>query len=279
MLFLLLAMGASSVLAIVLKYLNTSYAYGVYFINYVTCAALAFATLEEKTLWHGDPTPLWLGAVAGACYLGALAAQGYSIHKNGAILSSVFARLGVLVPIFLSIAVFRERPTLVQGLGVALAVLAAVVMNGLPRKGQGSPGAKAFYPLALFLALFLNGASDSMSKFFTQWGQRRDDGLFVFYIFLFAGLFNLVLLLKERRPITRRDLLFGALVGVPNFLSSRLLLAALTELPAFLVYPSYSVGVILIVSLLSFFLFRERPGRRQLAAVGMILAALVLLNL
>ena len=63
------------------------------------------------------PHPLWLGAVAGACYLGALAAQGYSIHKNGAILSSVFARLGVLVPIFLSIAVFRERPTLVQGLG------------------------------------------------------------------------------------------------------------------------------------------------------------------
>ena len=41
MLFLLLAMGASSVLAIVLKYLNTSYAYGVYFINYVTCAVLA----------------------------------------------------------------------------------------------------------------------------------------------------------------------------------------------------------------------------------------------
>lgn len=279
MLFLLLAMGASSVLAIVLKYLNTSYAYGVYFINYVTCAVLAFATLEEKALWHGNPTPLWLGAVAGACYLGALAAQGYSIHKNGAILSSVFARLGVLVPIFLSIAVFRERPTLVQGLGVALAVLAAVVMNGLPRKGQGSPGAKAFYPLALFLALFLNGASDSMSKFFTQWGQRRDDGLFVFYIFLFAGLFTLVLLLKERRPITRRDLVFGVLVGVPNFLSSRLLLAALTELPAFLVYPSYSVGVILIVSLLSFFLFRERLGRRQLAAVGMILAALVLLNL
>ena len=68
-------------------------------------------------------------------------------------------------------------------------------------------------------------------------------------------------------------------MGVPNFLSSRLLLAALTELPAFLVYPSYSVGVILIVSLLSFFLFQERLGRRQLAAVGMILAALVLLNL
>lgn len=279
MLFLLLAMLSSSVLAIVLKYLNSNYAYGVYFINYVTCALLAFLTMEPKSLYNGDPTPLWLGAIAGIFYLASLAANGYSIHKNGAILSSVFTRLGVLVPIFLSVALFHERPTLVQGLGVALAVAAAVVMNGLPQKHQRGPSAKGIYLIPLVLTLLLNGSSDSMSKIFTQLGRRQDDGLFVFYIFLFAGLLTLILLIRERRPISRRDLLFGVLVGVPNFLSSRLLLAALTELPAFLVYPSYSVGVILVISVASFLLFRERLNRRQLGAVGMILGALVLLNI
>ena len=279
MLFLLLALLSSSVLAIVLKYLNSNYAYGVYFINYVTCALLAFATMQPKSLYNGDVAPLWLGAIAGFFYLASLAANGYSIHKNGAILSSVFTRLGVLVPILLSVALFGERPTLVQVLGVVLAVAAAVVMNGLPNKEETSPAAKSIYLLPLVLTLLLNGTSDSMSKIFTQLGRRQDDGLFVFYIFLFAGLFTLVLLIKERQTITRRDIFFGVLVGIPNFLSSRLLLAALTELPAFLVYPSYSVGVILVISLASFFLFRERLNRRQLGAVGMILAALVLLNL
>lgn len=279
MLFLLLALLSSSVLAIVLKYLNSSYAYGVYFVNYVTCALLAFATMQPKSLYNGDVAPLWLGAIAGFFYLASLAANGYSIHKNGAILSSVFTRLGVLVPILLSVALFGERPTLVQVLGVVLAVAAAVVMNGLPNKEETSPAAKSIYLLPLVLTLLLNGTSDSMSKIFTQLGRRQDDGLFVFYIFLFAGLFTLVLLIKERQTITRRDIFFGVLVGIPNFLSSRLLLAALTELPAFLVYPSYSVGVILVISLASFFLFRERLNRRQLGAVGMILAALVLLNL
>lgn len=279
MLFLLLALLSSSVLAIVLKYLNSSYAYGVYFVNYVTCALLAFATMQPKSLYNGNVAPLWLGAIAGFFYLASLAANGYSIHKNGAILSSVFTRLGVLVPILLSVALFGERPTLVQVLGVVLAVAAAVVMNGLPNKEETSPAAKSIYLLPLVLTLLLNGTSDSMSKIFTQLGRRQDDGLFVFYIFLFAGLFTLVLLIKERQTITRRDIFFGVLVGIPNFLSSRLLLAALTELPAFLVYPSYSVGVILVISLASFFLFRERLNRRQLGAVGMILAALVLLNL
>lgn len=278
MLFLILALVFSAVLALVLKYLNTSSPYGVYLVNYITCALLAFATLQPKTLYNGDATPCWLGAITGLVYLASLAANGYSIHKNGAILSSVFTRLGVLVPIGLSVTLFGERPTLLQGLGVALAVVAAVVMNGLPGK-TAAPAQSKVYLLPLVLTLLLNGTADAMSKVFNQLGRRRDDGLFMFYIFLFAGLATLVLLLRERQTITRRDVFFGILAGVPNFLSSRLLLAALGELPAFLVYPSYSVGVILVISVASFFLFRERLNRRQLGAAGMILAALVLLNL
>lgn len=278
MLFLILALVFSAVLALVLKYLNTSSPYGVYLVNYITCALLAFATLQPKTLYNGDATPCWLGAITGLVYLASLAANGYSIHKNGAILSSVFTRLGVLVPIGLSVTLFGERPTLLQGLGVALAVVAAVGMNGLPGK-TAAPAQSKVYLLPLVLTLLLNGTADAMSKVFNQLGRRRDDGLFMFYIFLFAGLATLVLLLRERQTITRRDVFFGILAGVPNFLSSRLLLAALGELPAFLVYPSYSVGVILVISVASFFLFRERLNRRQLGAAGMILGALVLLNL
>ena len=40
MLFLLLALLSSSVLALVLKYLNTSSPYGVYLVNYITCTLL-----------------------------------------------------------------------------------------------------------------------------------------------------------------------------------------------------------------------------------------------
>ena len=119
MLFLVLALLSSSVLAMVLKYLNTSSPYGVFLVNYITCTLLAFGAMEPKTLYNGDLTPCWLGAATGLIYLASLSANGYSIHQNGAILSSVFTRLGVLVPILLSVALFGERPTLVQGVGIA----------------------------------------------------------------------------------------------------------------------------------------------------------------
>lgn len=279
MLFLFLALLFSAVLALVLKYLNTGSPLGVYFVNYLTCALLAFAALTPRTLYSGDATPCWLGGITGLVYLASLSANGYSIHKNGAILSSVFTRLGVLVPILLSVTLFGERPTFLQGLGVALAVTAAVVMNGLPRKTDPCAGAGNVYLLPLVLTMLLNGTADAMSKVFNQLGRRQDDGLFMFYIFLFAGLATLALLLRAQQPLTKRDVFFGVLAGIPNFLSSRLLLASLAELPAFFVYPSYSVGVILVISAASFFLFRERLNGRQIGAAGMILAALVLLNL
>ena len=140
------------------------------------------------------------------------------------------------------------------------------------------PGTR-IYLVPLVLTLLLNGAADAMSKVFTQLGRRQDDGLFMFYIFLFAGLATLVWLVKERRSLTARDLLFGVLAGVPNFLSSRLLLAALTRLlPSWSTLPT-AWGVILVISVASFLFFHERLNNRQLGAAAMILAALVLLNL
>lgn len=69
-LFLLLALLSSSVLALVLKYLNTSSPYGVYLVNYITCTLLAFGAMEPRTLFRGDFTPCWLGAAG--MILGAL---------------------------------------------------------------------------------------------------------------------------------------------------------------------------------------------------------------
>lgn len=82
MLFLILAMLFSAVLALVLKYLDSGSPHGVFFVNYITCALLAFGALQPKTLYNGDFTPCWLGGITGLIYLASLSANGYSIHKN-----------------------------------------------------------------------------------------------------------------------------------------------------------------------------------------------------
>jgi multidrug transporter EmrE-like cation transporter len=68
-------------------------------------------------------------------------------------------------------------------------------------------------------------------------------------------------------------------VGVPNYYSSYLLVIALGKLPAMLVFPAFSIGTILLVTVCSLWFFRERLTKRQAVGLALIGAALALLNL
>ena len=86
-----------------------------------------------------------------------------------------------------------------------------------------------------------------------------------------------MLLRKERLGL--REIAFGALIGVPNFMGSRFLMKALEEMPAVIAYPSRSVAVILVVALAGVLLFGERLRKNQWMAVAAIMASLILLNI
>ena len=68
------------------------------------------------------------------------------------------------------------------------------------------------------------------------------------------------------------------MIGVPNFLSSKFLLRSLEDVAAVIAYPVYSVSCILLVTLVGVAAFREKLEKRQWIALGLILLALVLLN-
>ena len=82
----------------------------------------------------------------------------------------------------------------------------------------------------------------------------------------------------EKLPSVR-EIAYGAAIGVPNFFSSQFMLQALATVPGVIAYPVYSVAGILLVTLAGVVFFRERLQKRQWTALGIILIALILLNL
>ena len=69
------------------------------------------------------------------------------------------------------------------------------------------------------------------------------------------------------------------LIGIPNFFSSKFLLLSLGGVPAVIAYPTYSVATLMTVTLAGVCFFKEKLGNRQWIALGVILVALVLLNI
>ena len=244
-------------------------------VNYLTCLGLAACFTDGGFLPRdpGLPGALGMGIVHGILYLASFVTFQRSVSRSGVVLSAIFMKLGLLVPMVISIVLFREIPGVLQALGFVLAVAAIILINFEKDTGASASA------LGLLTLLILGGAADAMSKVFEELGPGHLSGQFLLYTFLTAFALCLGLVGLKKQRFTRWELLFGFAIGIPNFFSARFLLGALENLNAVIVYPTYSVATILLITLAGTAFFRERLKRRQWMALGIILLALALLNL
>ena len=278
MLNLLCAILSSALVSILMRLSSTRIKENVSMLamNYVMCLIVSALQTGVTNLFpahQGTNAALGMGVFNGVLYLGSFVLLQLNVKRNGVVLSSIFMKLGLMVPMVLSIFLFGEIPTLVQGIGFAVAVAAIILIN--MDSGKSATPFKA----GLILLLVAGGLGDAMSKVFEQYGAQELSGQFLFYTFGMALVLCTVLMLVRGEKPGWREAVFGALIGIPNFFSAKFLLAALGSIPAVIVYPTFSVGTILVVTLAGIALFREKLNLRQWIASGIILVSLVLLNI
>ena len=278
MVYLLLAIAASAMVSIVMR-LSTHRVkqnIGMLAMNYFVCMLMAAFYAGVGGLLPDSPAlgqTLGLGAINGALYLGGFVLLQFNIRKNGVVLSSVFMKLGLLVPMAVSVIAFGEKPEILQIAGFVLALAAIVLINSGGEKGAVSSG------LWLVLLLLGGGCCDMMSKVYEELGDKALSPSFLLYTFAAACILCFALMAAKKQHIGIAEVFWGVLIGIPNFFSAKFLLRALEDIDAVIVYPTYSVATLLVITLVGVVFFREKLGKRQYIALGIILAALALLNL
>ena len=219
MVYLLLAIASSAMIAVIMRISSRSVRSNssMLAINYLTCLLLAAVYADFQVLpvrMSGFSTAIGMGAVNGILYLAGFVLLQYNTRENGVVLSSVFMKLGLLVPLILSIFLFREIPTAWQWFGFALAVGAIIMINY--KKGTSCAGSK----LPLALMLLSCGSADAMSKVYEVYGPAEYADQFLFYTFVSAFLLCVILIIRKKEHHDIYALVFGVLVGIPNFFSA-----------------------------------------------------------
>lgn len=278
MFFLLLSILTSALIAVVMRLSSDKVKnpLSMLFANYLVCTALGVVYTDFQVYLPREPgyfTCLGLGIFNGFLFLSSFVTYQHNTRTKGIVLSSIFMKLGLLVPMVLSILLFHEIPSGLQILGFLLAVAAILLINYQKGSEKSSLG------FGLILLLLLGGCADAMSKVFNVFCTEALSDQFLLFTYGTAFLLctTLVIVKKERPGI--REFLYGALIGFPNFFSTKFMLGALTTIPAVVAYPTFSVSTMLMVTLAGTFFFREKLSRNQWIALGIILVALALLNI
>ena len=196
-----------------------------------------------------------------------------SVKTSGIVLSSTFMKLGLLVPIVMSLLVFRQIPTAVQTIGFLIALVAIILIQSAQQKERGN------FSFGLLLILITGGAANAMSEIYDETGNPLLSSQFLLYTFAVALLLCLLLTLAKKERPNKVSLFFGLLIGIPNYFSARFLLMSLDSLPAMIAHPTYRVVSVCLVSFLGVILFHEHLRKRQWLGMGFIVISLVLLNI
>lgn len=304
MINLILAIICSSAIALVFKYSESSdlNRYAVTTMNYVAASGVSLfqvialgigfpSTENLSSFWKQLPrvfenslqfdpsaSKAWavvLGMFMGMFFFLAFVFYQKSVRESGVGLSGAFSKLGIMLPVLMSMFLWAEYPVGLQWAGIGLTVVAIMLINVPGKKLNNS---KCF-KFSLVLLFTFGGMSEFSNKIYQKYGIAEYKSLFLFCIFttaFFLSLLTLFASLKKKKP-GFKEFLTGIAVGIPNLFSSYFLIAALGTINSSVAYPVYSLGSIIVIAAGGVLIFKEKPKKIELA--GIIIASMAILFL
>jgi multidrug transporter EmrE-like cation transporter len=302
MFYLILAILCSSSIALIFKYTegNNMNRFAVttsnYFTAFIVCLAMLLINKVQLLGLSGNfnkefvqvvihsggsfskySSLIWaiiIGIFAGAFFFLSFIYYQKSVKKNGASLSGTFGKLGILIPMCMSIILWDEYPTPLQWAGIILSILSIIIVNvSFNKKSLSSVN------FTLILLFFFGGMAEFSNKIFQKYSLIEYKDVFLFFVFFISFLISLYSTLKSKSRVSAKDLIIGFLVGIPNLFSSFFLILALNTVKTSVAFPIYSASSIVLISLGSFIIFKEKLQKKDMTAIIITIVALIIINI
>ena len=223
----------------------------------------------SSTIWG-----IITGIVFGAFFFLGFYYYQKSVRENGVGITGTFGKLGILIPVAFSIIIWKEIPTLIQWIGIILSIIAIIIVNLSPESLE-----KFDIKATLILFFLFGGMSDFSNKVYQKYALNDYKDVFLFSVFFVAFLVSMYFTLRNKTTFNIKDMLTGFAVGIPNLFSSYFLILSLDTLKASVAYPLFSAGGILLINVGGYIIFKEKISRKNKFAIGLIVAASVLINI
>jgi len=242
--------------------------------NYLTVAVILGAWLLTAGGWTFPGGAVATGLITGFLFISSMLLMNFSltVAPVGSVLRAF--RISIVVPASFGIYLWDEPMTSSRVFGLALALLALLLMTPRAEARPRLTGIRAFGLLGLIC--IWQGLSHTSLRSVHYNGL---DEVFLPVLMLTgatAGVLGSVfILLRGYRP-RLPEVKLGLFIGAYNAAALCVILTALSKLPGTLFFPAVGCSVVLLDNLFAHFFWRERLNRPAIAGVGIAILALAL---
>jgi len=258
-------------------------------INYTVATLLGFFLANKKLQLYNilDKRWLLLGMVIGVFYIIMFFLLAKSTKTAGITPTSIAAKMSVIFPIGLSIAIEpNDTLTPIKLSGFLLAIIALFLATYRSEK-KSITQQNLWLPIILFLGM---GLTDSLVKY-AQFAFITDDlnALFAATVFATSGLigYTVILFKKEDRSelLLPRTLIVGAILGAANFGSAYFFIAMLNHSTRYNFLANSTliginnVGIVVASTIIGMFIFNEKYSRINKVGIAVSFIAIYTLTM
>lgn len=246
-------------------------------INYLVCVLVALAIDGNSTVffdkfWVRDWFPIAVGL--GLLFILIFYLIGLTNQISGVSVAAAASKLGVIIPVMTGVLFFGEPISFPVGAAIIASLVSVVLISHKPREPHHGKYLWILLPLAVMVG---SGIIDTTLKYIQSYALGNSpESHPTTMIFAGAGISGMVIMLLQ--PAKRSKLKYGKnwiagiLLGIPNYFSIWLLLKALNtgELTSVVIFPLNNISIVVVSTLASLMIFREKLSYRNIA--GLIIA-------
>ena len=205
----------------------------------------------------------------------------FTAQKIGITLSTIANKMSMIIPILIGLILFKEEVTLIKVIGIFLAIGAIIFSSKEDKKSKKLSQVNMLILSLLFIG---QGLADGI----LNWAQKNilnseNMNLFFTLTFLSAGLAGgLYIFYKIKTSnfkMNKKSILWGIILGIPNYLTLLYFIKSLKNdlFSSYQVFPIVNIGVIVLCTILSVILFKEKVSFYKWIGVGFGILAISLI--
>lgn len=214
-----------------------------------------------------------LGLTMGFAFLMSFIYYQKCIKDYGAGISSIFVKFGILVPMTISIFMWKEIPTPVKWVGIILSLISILIIN------VDFSSSNFHLKKDLIILFIYNGIAALGNKVFQKYCLPEYKSYLLFVVFLVALIISIIILRRNKSVISLKAVILGCFIGVPNLLSNFFLIKSLSYFDTSVVFPINSSATIVVIALASSLIFKETFKKKEKYAIALTVLSIVLVNM
>ena len=251
--------------------------------NYFISALLSLLLLSENDNIQSSIESEWFihAIILGTLFISIFNIYALGIQKIGIATSSVINKMSFVVPVVFSIIFYENE---VFSLSILFGILLALLGIYLSSTNNSSFNFDKKYLWIILIIFFGQGIVDIIlndSKFYIP----KDENILFFLILFISATTAGILILFAKKQISHikiKNLLWGAIFGIPNFFSIFYFLKALQSDyfidKSYLIFPLTSVGIVVTTTFLGVLIYKEILTKRNLIGITIAVISILIIS-